>query len=81
MCLIHLMSLENKAVEEAFARSVLFGFEIVEKLTDSYKIDLTPFLLNDAHGVSQRLRYSNSGSYSLNKSMSAIDLGKDKGFS
>ena len=24
-------SLENKAVEEAFARSVLFGFEIIEK--------------------------------------------------
>ena len=80
MCLIHLMSLENKAVEEAFARSVLFGFEIVEKLTDSYKIDLTPFLLNDAHGVSQRLRYSNSGSYSLNKSMSAIDLDRTKAF-
>ena len=72
--------LENKAVEEAFARSVLFGFEIVEKLTDSYKIDLTPFLLNDAHGVSQRLRYSNSGSYSLNKSMSAIDLDRTKAF-
>ena len=72
--------LENKAVEEAFARSVLFGFEIVEKLTDSYKIDLTPFLLNDAHGVSQRLRFSNSGSYSLNKSMSAVDLERTKAF-
>ena len=72
--------LENKAVEEAFARSVLFGFEIVEKSTDSYKIDLTPFLLNDAHGVSQRLRFSNSGSYSLNKSMPAIDLKRTKAF-
>jgi hypothetical protein len=72
--------LENKAVEEAFARSVLFGFEIVEKSNDSYKIDLTPFLLNDAHGVSQRLRFSNSGSYSLNKSMSAIDLERTKAF-
>ncbi|MDG2476018.1 MAG: zinc-dependent metalloprotease [Flavobacteriaceae bacterium] len=72
--------LENKAVEEAFARSVLFGFEIVEKSENSYKIDLTPFLINDAHGVSQRLRYSNSGSYSLNKSMSAIDLERTKAF-
>jgi hypothetical protein len=72
--------LENKAVEEAFARSVLFGFEIVERSTDSYKIDLTPFLLNDAHGVSQRLRFSNSGSYSLNKSMSAVDLKRTKAF-
>ncbi len=72
--------LENKAVEEAFARSVLFGFEIVEKSENSHKIDLTPFLINDAHGVSQRLRYSNSGSYSLNKSMSAIDLERTKAF-
>ena len=39
-----------------------------------------PFLLNDAHGVSQRLRYSNSGSYSLDKSMSAIDLQRTKAF-
>ena len=72
--------LENKAVEEAFARSVLFGFEIIEKSENSYKVDLTPFLISDAHGVSQRLRYSNAGSYNLNKSMSAIDLVRTKAF-
>lgn len=72
--------LENKAVEEAFARSVLFGFEIIEKSNDSYKIDITSFLINDAHGVSQRLKYSKSGSYTLNKSMSAIDLDRTKAF-
>ena len=72
--------LENKALEEAFARSVLFGFEIIEEADNSYKVDLTPFLINDAHGVSSRLRYSNSGSYSLNKSMSAIDLDRTKAF-
>jgi len=72
--------LENKAVEEAFARSVLFGFDIIEKSNDSYKIDITSFLISDAHGVSQRLKYSNSGSYTLNKSMSAIDLDRTKAF-
>ena len=72
--------LENKAVEEAFARSVLFSFDIIEKTKDSYKIDITSFLIRDAHGVSQRLRYSNSGSYTLNKSMSAIDLDRTKAF-
>ncbi len=71
---------ENKAVEEAFARSVLFGFDIIEISNDTYKIDLTPFLINDAHGVSQRLKSSNAGSYSLNKSMSAIDLERTKAF-
>ena len=72
--------LENNAVKEAFARSVLFGFDIIEKTKDSYKIDITSFLIRDAHGVSQRLRYSNSGSYKLNKSMSAIDLDRTKAF-
>jgi len=72
--------LENKSVKEAFARSVLFGFDIIEKTKDSYKIDITSFLIRDAHGVSQRLRYSNSGSYTLNKSMSAIDLDRTKAF-
>ena len=72
--------LENKAVKEAFARSVLFGFDIIKKTKDSYKIDITSFLIRDAHGVSQRLRYSNSGSYTLNKSMSAIDLDRTKAF-
>ena len=72
--------LENKAVKEAFARSVLFGFDIIEKTKDSYIIDITSFLIRDAHGVSQRLRYSNSGSYTLNKSMSAIDLDRTKAF-
>ena len=72
--------LENKAVKEAFARSVLFGFDIIKKKKDSYIIDITSFLIRDAHGVSQRLRYSNSGSYTLNKSMSAIDLDRTKAF-
>ena len=70
--------LENKAVEEAFARSVLFGFEIVEKSAESFKIDLTPFLLNDAHGVSQRLRYSifSGKAFVLCKSIADIDLSR-----
>ena len=72
--------LENKAVKEAFARSVLFGFEIIEENNGSYKVDLTPFLINDVHGVSSRLRSTNSGTYLLNKSMSAIDLYRTKAF-
>ena len=64
--------LENRAVEEAFARSVLFSFEIIEEKNNNYIIDLTPLIMNDAHGVAQRLKYSNSGNYSLNKSISII---------
>ena len=32
---------------------------------DHLIVDLTPFLMNDAHGVAQRLKSTNSGSYSI----------------
>jgi len=72
--------LENKAVEEAFARSVLFSFDIIKKKNNKYIIDLSPLLINDAHGVIQRLESSNSGIYTLNKSMSAVELSRTKAF-
>ena len=34
---------EKKSVNEAFARSVLFGFPIIEISERGYVIDLTPF--------------------------------------
>jgi len=73
-------NLENKAVDEAFARSVLFGFDIIKQSKKSFQVDLTPFLINDIYGVAERLKSTNSGSYSLNKSMSAIDLDRTKAF-
>lgn len=63
---------EVKSVAEAFASSVLGGFEIKTKSPNSYLIDITDFLLRDSHGVSNTLRRSNQGSYSVDKSRSAI---------
>ena len=34
---------ERKSVEEAFAFSVIFGFDILESSSNKFKIDLTPF--------------------------------------
>ena len=73
-------ALEKKSVEEAFATSVLYGFEIKEQKAGSYFIDLTPFLMEDAHGVSNRLKSGNHGSFSLNKSKSALSLDRTKAF-
>ena len=73
-------NLENKAVDQAFARSVLYGFKILKSENNKHHIDLTPFILQDAHGVSLRLKNSNSGSYSLDLSKSAIDLERTKAF-
>ncbi|MEP2237280.1 MAG: zinc-dependent metalloprotease, partial [Maribacter sp.] len=72
--------LERKSVEQAFAKSVLYGFPIVEEKNGTYIIDITDFLMQDAHGVSNRLKRTNQGSYSLDKSKSAFALDRTKAF-
>ncbi|WP_321827044.1 zinc-dependent metalloprotease [Maribacter dokdonensis] len=72
--------LERKSVEQAFAKSVLFGFPIVEDKNGTYIIDITDFLMQDAHGVSSRLKRTEQGSYSLDKSKSAFALERTKAF-
>lgn len=71
---------EQKAVEEAFARSAIWGFKIFAEENGKVLIDATDFLLRDAHGVSSRLKSSKQGSYSLEKSRSAIFLERTKNF-
>ncbi|NNK10015.1 MAG: zinc-dependent metalloprotease, partial [Flavobacteriaceae bacterium] len=73
-------ALEKKSVEQAFAKSILFGFKIEEEKDGTYYIDLTDFLMQDAHGVTERLKRSKQGSYSLDKSKSAFNLERTKAF-
>ena len=72
--------LEKQSVKEAFAESVLFGFPIVENTPRHYLIEITPFLMQDTHGVSQRLKRSKQGNYKLDKSRSAVSLDRTKAF-
>jgi len=72
--------LERKSIEQAFAKSVLFGFKIEEENNGTYIIDLTPFLMQDTHGVSNRLKRSKEGNYSLDTSKSALWLERTKAF-
>ena len=46
---------EVRAVEDAFAKSVLWGFPIAAATGDRVLVDLTEFLLRDAGDLSQRL--------------------------
>lgn len=71
---------EKKSIEEAFAKSVLFGFDIEEEEDGKYLIDATNFFIRDAHGVSQVLARKNQGTYSLDKSRSAFNLKRTKAF-
>lgn len=64
--------LEEKSVDEAFAQSVLFGFDVEVREGGRVLIDITNFLLQDAHGIAQRLQETGQGSYSPDLSRSAI---------
>jgi len=72
--------LERNSIEQAFAKSVLFGFPIQQEKEGSYFIDITPFLLQDMHGVSNRLKQAGEGQYNLDKTKSAIWLERTKAF-
>ena len=77
---------EKKSIEEAFAKSVLFGFTIMEEPSktqsknSSYLVDATDFFMRDAHGVANRLEQNGQGNYSLDKSKSAFNLERTKAF-
>jgi hypothetical protein len=73
-------ALEKKSIEQAFAKSVLFGFKILSKKKGYYIIDFTPFLLEDAHGVSNRLKKSKEGTYKVDASKSALALERTRSF-
>ena len=71
---------EKKSVEQAFAKSVIHGFVIKETNQGKYLVDATSFFMRDAHGVQGRLSSRKQGSYSLDKSRSAINLERTKAF-
>ena len=72
--------LEKKSVQQAFAKSVIYGAEIVKQQGNTYLIDITEFLMRDAHGVTGRLKRMDQGSYNLDKSKSALNLERTKAF-
>jgi hypothetical protein len=72
--------LEKKSIEQAFAKSVLFGFKIEQESNGIYTIDLTPFLMLDAHGVTENLKSKNEGVYKFDSSKSALSLERTKAF-
>ena len=73
-------ALEKKSIEQAFAKSVLFGFKIAEEKDGSYIINFTPFLMQDAHGVAGRLKSRREGTYKIDASKSALALERTKAF-
>lgn len=71
---------ENAAVESSFARSVIWGFELVAETDKSILVDATAFFLRDAHGISTRLSRTQQGSYKPDATRSAIFLPRTRAF-
>ena len=71
---------EIKSINQAFASSVLYGFDVIEASGDKFLIEITPFLFQDVHGVADRLASSGQGSYSLDRSKSALNASRTKSF-
>lgn len=77
--------LEASALAQAFASSILWGFEIVDRGTDKGKswvlVDASEFVLQDIHGVGRRLETAKQGkSYQVDSSRSALNLSASKAF-
>src|SRR5829696_1725466 len=62
---------EVKAVRDAFARSVLWGFQVAAESDGGRRVlvDLTDFLIRDANNIAQRLT---PGSYRLDNTRSSV---------
>ena len=74
-------ALEKASVNQAFAKSVIAGFTILETAEDgSFLIDLNSLLFRDAHGVIDRLSATQQGNYQLDLSRSAHHRERSKSF-
>jgi hypothetical protein len=73
---------QQVAVQQAFAQSVLWGFDSAAEDEDgkSVLVDATAFFLSDAHEVATRLATLKQGTYHVDSSRSAIYLPRTKNF-
>ncbi len=71
---------ERQAVADSFAQSVLWGFKVEAAEDGRVVVDGTDFLLRDAHGVGDRLRTANQGTWRVDANRTAFHLPRTRGF-
>jgi hypothetical protein len=71
---------QQSAVQQAFAQSVLWGFEAAAESDGTVLVDATPFFLSDVHEVAAKLAALKQGTYRVDASRSAIYLPRTKNF-
>ncbi len=71
---------ERRAVKDAFAESVVWGFEVAAEEGNRVLVDATPFYLRDVHGIPGVLQRNQQGQFRLEPSRSAFYLANTKNF-
>ena len=71
---------ERRAVGEAFARSVLWGFDIAAEQDQRLLIDVTDFSQRDSLKLAALLEQAGEGSYAVDPRRSVINLQRSKAF-
>ncbi len=73
---------EQRAVRDSFADSVIWAGEMAaeDPTTGRALVDLTSFLIRDAHGVIHTLKQTGQGAFRFDAERSAVDLGSVKVF-
>lgn len=72
--------IQQEAVKQAFAQSVLWGFDAAAADGDSVLVDATSFFLRDSHNIVSKLQATHQGTYRLDPARCAIYLPRTKNF-
>lgn len=71
---------EKKTVEESFAESVLWGFDVAAEEKETVLVDATAFYLQDVFEVIGTLKQTKQGDFKLDATRSAFYLDNTKNF-
>jgi len=71
---------ERRAVEDSFAQSVLWGGKVAAEADGGVLVDITEFLVRDAHGAAGRLKARGQNDFRLDETRSAIHLPRTTSF-
>ncbi|MGB6482973.1 MAG: zinc-dependent metalloprotease [Candidatus Acidiferrales bacterium] len=72
--------IQQEAVKQAFAQSVLWGFDAAAADGDTVLVDATNFFLRDGHDIAAKLQATHQGTYRLDPTRCAIYLPRTKNF-
>jgi hypothetical protein len=73
-------AMERKAVDDAFAQSIIHGFTVAAETAGRVLVDATDFFLRDAHGVAGTLQRGGQGTFRVDASRSAFYMDRTRGF-